>query len=97
MQFAVTAYDYTDPDALDRRMACCQAHLDGIRAMAKEGIFISGGAILDDQGRMIGSSVHLDFPDREALELWLQSEPYMKGRVWEKLDIREVKLVDIRN
>jgi uncharacterized protein YciI len=96
MQFAVTAYDHTDPEAFNRRLASRQAHLEGIKLMAQEGTFISGGAILNDEGRMIGSTVHVEFENREALDLWLKNDPYMTGNVWEKIDIREIKLVDIR-
>ncbi|MCI0509266.1 hypothetical protein C8E00_102341 [Chromohalobacter marismortui] len=93
-QYAVVAYDYADDDALNRRLANREAHLDGVRTLAREGCFLSGGAILDDSGKMIGSSAHLQFADRRALEAWLESEPYMTGRVWEYVDIHEVKLFD---
>ncbi|MCK0713628.1 YciI family protein [Chromohalobacter sarecensis] len=93
-QYAVVAYDYTDAEALDRRLANRDAHLDGVRTLAREGCFLSGGAILDDDGKMIGSSAHFQFADRQALEAWLATEPYMTGRVWEQVDIREVKLFD---
>ncbi|MFC0352942.1 hypothetical protein [Chromohalobacter japonicus] len=43
---------------------------------------------------MVGSSAHFQFADRQALEAWLEIEPYMTGRVWERVDIREVKLFD---
>lgn len=94
MQFAVVAYDYTDGEALERRLACREAHLSGIRELAKRGNFLSGGAILSDDGKMIGSNAHFQFADRQALDAWLEAEPYMTGRVWEHADIREVRLVD---
>ncbi|MCK2041336.1 hypothetical protein KZO83_01305 [Chromohalobacter sp. TMW 2.2308] len=93
-QYAVVAYDYTDAEALDRRLANREAHLAGVRALAQEGCFLSGGAILDDNGKMVGSSAHFQFADRQALEAWLEIEPYMTSRVWERVDIREVKLFD---
>ncbi|MDH4574377.1 YciI family protein [Salinicola acroporae] len=93
-QYAVVAYDYTDAEALDRRLASRDAHLAGVRELAKQGKFLSGGAILNDEGRMIGSNAHFCFSDRQALDAWLESEPYMTGRVWERVDIREVKLFD---
>ncbi|WP_280542297.1 YciI family protein [Chromohalobacter sp. 11-W] len=93
-QYAVVAYDYTDAEALDRRLANRDAHLDGVRKLAREGCFLSGGAILDDNGKMMGSNAHFQFADRQALEAWLETEPYMTGRVWERVDIREVKLFD---
>lgn len=96
MQFVVTAFDFTDPEALTRRMASREAHLANVRTMIAQGHFLSGGAILDDSGKMIGSSLHLDFPDRAALDARLQEDPYIKGRVWERIEIRPVKLVPLR-
>lgn len=95
MQFVVTALDYTDAEALDRRMAQREQHLAGVRKLIAEGHFLSGGAILDDSGKMIGSSLHMDFPTRDALESLLNQDPYVKGRVWEKIEIRQVKLVPL--
>lgn len=93
-QYAVVAYDYTDDEALARRLANRDAHLEGVRALARQGCFLSGGAILDEAGKMIGSNAHFQFADRQALDAWLDTEPYMTGRVWEHVDIREVKLFD---
>jgi uncharacterized protein len=93
-QYAVVAYDYMDNEALERRLANREAHLKGVRELAKQGKFLSGGAILSDEGKMIGSNAHFQFADRQDLEAWLETEPYMTGRVWEHVDIREVKLFD---
>ncbi|MCG7599332.1 YciI family protein [Halomonas sp. McH1-25] len=93
-QYAVVAYDYTDDEALDRRLANRNAHLEGVRELARQGKFLSGGAILNDEGKMIGSNAHFRFADRQALDAWLETEPYMTGRVWEHVEIREVKLFD---
>lgn len=95
MQFVVTAMDYGDAQALERRMQHREAHLDAVKRMIENGSFLSGGAILDDEGRMIGSTLHLQFPDRESLEAHLREDPYVKGKVWERIDIREVKLVPL--
>lgn len=96
MQFVVTAMDYTDEGALERRMAQRDAHLAGVRELIARGHFLSGGAILDEQGKMIGSTLHMEFPDRPALETWLQADPYIGGKVWEHVDIRQVRLVPLK-
>ncbi len=95
MQFAVTAIDYTDAEALDRRMKHREAHLASVKKLIASGKFISGGAILDEEGKMIGSTLHLEFPDRESLDQHLQSDPYIAGRVWEHIEVRLVKLVPL--
>lgn len=43
MQFIITAYDFTDDDAINRRLAQREAHLAGIEKMVKAGTFLSGG------------------------------------------------------
>ncbi len=93
MQFVVTALDYTDADALQRRLANREAHVAGARRLMAEKRFLSGGAILDDAGRMIGSTLHVDFPDRASLEQYLQQDPYVSGKVWETIEIRPVRLL----
>lgn len=96
MQFLVTALDYTDADALNRRMATREQHLACIRNLITQGHFLSGGALLDDAGKMIGSTIHMEFPDRASLDAQLQKDPYVTGRVWEKIEIRQVKLVPLK-
>ena len=96
MQFVVTAMDYTDADALDRRMQSREAHIASIQQLIADGHFLSGGAILNDVGKMIGSTLHMEFPDRESLENCLNSDPYIAGKVWEHFDIKTVKLVPMK-
>jgi uncharacterized protein len=96
MQFLVTALDYTDGDALNRRMAHREQHLAGVRDLIARGHFLSGGAILDDGGKMIGSTLHMEFPERAALDAQLSQDPYVSGRVWEKIEVRQVRLVPLK-
>ncbi|WP_404404092.1 YciI family protein [Pelagibacterium halotolerans] len=93
-QFALVAYDHTDAGALDRRVACRKAHLDRLRDLARKGNFLSGGVILNDDGKMIGSNAHFQFDNRQDLDAWLETEPYVTERVWARVDVREVKLFD---
>ncbi len=97
MQFVVTAIDFTDTDALARRMANREAHLASVRQMIADGKFLSGGAILDASEKMIGSTLHLEFPDRANLEQHIQSDPYITGKVWEHVDIKVAKLVPLKS
>lgn len=95
MQFVITAYDFKDSEALNRRLANREPHLKGIKTMIQAGSFLSGGAILNDEGTMVGSSVHVQFDNREQLDQWLSSDPYITGKVWETVDIQEIKLVPL--
>ena len=95
MQFLLLAYDGTDEGALTRRMSVRQEHLDKIAIMKKTGEFITGGAILDDDGKMVGSMVLYEFPDRAALDERLKEEPYLTMGVWNQVEIRPFRLAKI--
>src|ERR1700722_16497022 len=91
-QYVVIAYDGEDADALDRRMAVRQAHLANVAPMVEAGRLKAGGAILDDAGKMIGSVSILDFPDRAELDHWLAPDPYVTGKVWQKIEVMPFRL-----
>lgn len=93
MPFALIAHDYLD--ALDRRLACRERHLERLKALAGEGRLLGGGVLLDEQGKMIGSNVHLAFDSRGDIERWLADEPYVLERVWEHIEIREIRLLNL--
>lgn len=93
MDFLVIALDGADDGALDRRMAARDEHIAGIMKLKEQGHFIAGGAILDDDGKMIGSSVIVDFPDRESVEQRIAQDPYTKGGVWQDVTIRPFRAV----
>jgi uncharacterized protein len=87
MQFVVMAYDGTDSEAPARRAAVREAHLESARRMKEAGEIIKGGAILDDEGAMVGSVIFTEFPSREALDAWLAVDPYVTGDVWRKIEV----------
>lgn len=95
MQFLLIAYDGNDRDALKRRMEVRPEHLEKVAGLKESGEFLLGGAILDEEGKMIGSMIVYDFPDRKSLEERLKDEPYITGGVWEKIEIRPFRLAKI--
>jgi len=95
MQFLLTAYDGTDPGAPERRMRVREDHLKKISALKKTGEFLYGGAILDEEGKMIGSMIVYDFPDRKSLDDKLKDEPYITAGVWKRIDIQPFRLAKI--
>jgi uncharacterized protein YciI len=70
-------------------------HLRKISDLKKAGEFLFGGAILDDSGKMIGSMIVYDFPDRKSLEEKLKDEPYFTEKVWEKTEIQPFRLAKV--
>lgn len=91
-QYLITASDFKDSDALNRRMAARPAHLESIKKYKDSGHFIVGGAILDAEGKMIGSSLIMAFETEDDLHHWLTQDPYMVQRVWDKVDIKPFRV-----
>jgi uncharacterized protein len=95
MQFLLLAYDGTDPAAPERRQRVRPEHLAKVKTLKNNGELLFGGAILDDEGKMIGSMILYEFSDRLALDERLKDEPYITEGVWKKIDIRPFRLAKI--
>jgi uncharacterized protein YciI len=91
-QYLITAYDYTDEGAFERRMQIRPHHLDGVKDMKAKGNYLLGGAMLNEEGKMIGSTMVLQFENEEELEAWKQGEPYITQKIWESVDIKPFKV-----
>ena len=89
MQFIITAHD--GENMLDKRMAVRPRHLAGMEKLGKH--IVCAGGLLDDEGRMKGSVLILDFEDRAALDDYLKNEPYVVEHVWAKIEIEAVNVV----
>ena len=72
-----------------------EEHLEKIAILKRNGEFLAGGAILDDDGKMTGSMIVYEFPDRQSLDMKLKEEPYINGKVWEKIRIQPFRLAKI--
>lgn len=95
MQFIITAYDGKDENALERRLAAREEHLKVAETMFLEKKFLYAGAILDDNEKMIGSCVIVDFESREAIDAYLKEEPYVLGNVWQEIDIKPFRVAPL--
>ena len=87
MQFLVIGHDGEDDEALSRRMAARDAHLALVSDSVKDGRQLMGAAILDDEGKMRGSVMLVNYPSRKDVDEWLKNEPYVIGNVWKKIDV----------
>ncbi len=92
MQFMITAYDGNDEEAMNRRMAVREDHIAGIRLLIEGSNFIAGGAILDEADQMIGSTLYVEFTDKEAMNEWLVNDPYVTGGVWKDISVQPIRL-----
>ncbi len=97
MQFLLRAHDFTDEQALERRMAARPFHFETARQLKANGHFVLGGAVLDAAGQMIGSMMVVDFPDETALQAWLQADPYVTQGVWNpnSIEIKPFRVADV--
>ncbi len=94
-QFVLIAYDGTDAEALPRRLAARPAHLENVQRLKAQGQFTEGGAILDEAGRMIGSVMIVAFPSRAELDAWLAGDPYVTGKVWERVQVQPYRSAQV--
>ena len=89
MQFIITAHD--GENMLEKRMAVRPRHLEGMAKLG--GHIICAAGLLDDEGKMKGSVLILDFKDRAALDDYLKHEPYVTEHVWEKIEVETANVV----
>jgi uncharacterized protein YciI len=93
MQFLVLGYDGKDGEALARRMAVREAHLSRLKENTEKGHILFASAILDEEGKMIGSMILCEYPTRTDLEEeWLNTEPYLQGKVWHQLQVHRAQI-----
>ena len=89
MQFLIRAYD--GEGKLDKRMEVRPRHLEGMKKLSAH--IISAGGLLDDEGKMKGSALIMDFESRKELDDYIANEPYVIEKVWEKIEIEPINVV----
>ncbi len=89
MQFVIKALD--GEGLLEKRMEVRPRHLENMGKV--NGKVVCAGGLLDDEGKMKGSVMVMDFADRDALDAYLASEPYILEHVWEKVEVERINVV----
>lgn len=89
MQFIIKAYD--GANKLDKRMEVRPRHLAGMQQLGNH--VICAGGLLDEEGKMKGSVLIVDFENRAALDAYLAGEPYVVEGVWEKVEVEVMNVV----
>ena len=89
MQFMIKAFD--GENMLEKRMEVRPRHLEGMKKLGKQ--IICAGGLLDEEGKMKGSALVLEFPDRTALDEYLKDEPYVVEGVWQKIEVERMNVV----
>ena len=89
MQFIITAYD--GKGKLEKRMEVRPRHLEGMNRLSKH--IICAGGLLDEEGKMKGSALVMEFESRKELDDYLANEPYVVEKVWEKIEVERMNVV----
>ena len=87
MEFLVIGRDGDDEGGPSRRAAVRERHLAGITGMVERGELRYAASIRDESGVMRGSMLVCEFASREALDGWLDTEPYVTGGVWKSISV----------
>ncbi|APX63771.1 MULTISPECIES: YciI family protein [Acinetobacter] len=77
---------------VEKRLAIRPQHLERLQKLNDEGRLIVAGAMPKEPGNpqagFYGSTIIVDFDSREALEEWLQEEPFLKEGVYAHIDVK---------
>ncbi|MBQ6204412.1 MAG: hypothetical protein IJK46_10015 [Prevotella sp.] len=92
-QFIVKAYD--GEGKLPNRMEVRPRHFENMERMKKH--VVCAGGMLDEEGKMIGSLLVMEFETREQLEEYLANEPYVVEHVWERIEVERMNVVILDN
>ncbi|MES2519847.1 MAG: YciI family protein [Bacteroidota bacterium] len=94
-QYLITAYDGNGENALEHRMNVRPFHLEGAKKLKENGDFIIGGAMLNEEGKMIGSTMILQFEEESQLQHWIDNEPYIQQKVWASFEIKPFRIANV--
>ena len=89
VQFVIRAYD--GKGMLEKRMEVRPRHLEGMERI-RQHVACAGG-LLDDEGKMKGSMLVMEFESRQELDEYLANEPYVLEHVWEKIEVEPINVV----
>ncbi|EJT98053.1 hypothetical protein DACRYDRAFT_18173 [Dacryopinax primogenitus] len=86
------------PDALPRREEASAAHKTLVAERASKGIMTLGGALLDEEGNVIGNCLSVSAPSLEEAKKLLEQDPYFTNKVWDPSQMkvtewRQAKLI----
>ncbi|KAJ1809093.1 hypothetical protein LPJ56_004597 [Coemansia sp. RSA 2599] len=88
--YLVVIDDFTDAEALSRRLEVRNHHLSEATKKRLAGQLVSGGAVLDshENGKMVGSALVLNADSVEEVVEILKNDPYTVGRAWNMESVR---------
>ena len=60
--------------------------------MRQDGRLIMAAAYLNEQDQMVGSMLLYKADSREQVDQWIANDPYVRGGVWETIEISRCQL-----
>ncbi len=94
-QWVVHAWDAPGEAARAHRLTVRSEHLLGASELKASGNFVLGGAMLDADGNMIGSTMIVQFETDDELQAWVDREPYIQTGVWQRYDITPFRVANV--
>lgn len=95
MEFLLIAYDGTDEGALDRRSSVREKHLAYARKLYQDGKLVKGGAFLNDDGQMIGSTIIYRVDSEAEVQEIIKNDPYKINGVWVDITTKPIRLANL--
>ena len=89
MQYMIRALD--GRNMLEKRLAVRVQHLENLQTI--KGKILCAGGLLDEEGKMKGSALVIDFESEDALKEYLKSEPYIIEQVWADVEVSRMNVV----
>jgi len=89
MLFAVIRHD--KPHSLELRLSERPKHLLYLETVLDK--IMSGGALLDDAGKQIGSMLMIDVADKQAADAFAIADPYVDAGLFATTSVRQFRSV----
>lgn len=89
MQFVIMAHD--GEGMYDKRMEVRPRHLENMARVIDK--VVCAGGILDDDGKLAGSALIMEFESRDQLDEYLATEPYVTEGVWGDIEVERMNVV----
>ena len=94
-QYLIIAQDGKDDEALGRRKEVRPLHLAGAKKLKENGNLVIGGAMLDDEKKMRGSIMIVQFETQEDFQKWYDNEPYITQGVWKTIEVKPFRVAEV--
>jgi uncharacterized protein len=85
MLFAVIRHDH--PNSLTLRLSARPKHLEYLKTVVDKIVY--GGALLDDEGKQIGSMLIIDVADKGAADAFADADPFVEANLFSNTSTRQ--------